>query len=406
MRIISGLLFLFVFAAAIAGPGIVTVMKITTGGEENRSDTERRRLATVSALSRDISRGEVDLINAGPAFGEAFKDQLAYRGDVTRQVNSVLINTFAHSTHDEIKIGRGNFWFQLATPSFHRLACAAPSGPDVQRSVEMLRSYKAFEERAATLGVKTYLVIVPMTTSIYADHLPQPMRERCDTDQTTLQRALAQAGDVGRVAYDLEWFRRFEPGEIYDPRAFHWHRPGAINYLTYLVEDGLLKGDRRLALLGPARERPEEIDNASDLGVAPLDIIVMDNALREPPERTLTGLDLPPQRQEDFQDIFRNDAALRTLLMTEGGQQSGTGVLVGDSFTSKFWPYYSRHFETAYRFHASFLRLQHGMLDRIVEETEPDYLVILLTEPKWTFAADARDQTAFERILLEAEPAN
>jgi hypothetical protein len=76
------------------------------------------------------------------------------------------------------------------------------------------------------------------------------------------------------------------------------------------------------------------------------------------------------------------------------------GVIVGDSFTAAIWPYFSRHFETAYRFQTASMKLHPGVLDEIVDALKPDYILIVLTETKWLITDHSTKVGGFERMLL------
>ena len=400
MRMWSGILFVMLFAAMLAVPAAVTMYRIAGGAERSRSDVERRSLETVSTYMADLSAGRVPMRDAGSRFGEAYKDQLAFRVPVTRFVNRLFIGLFRHSPNETVKIGRDNFWFQTGAPSFRFMACAAPEDVNRARAVAMLDSYKTFEARAAAKGVKTYLLVVPLTQMIYPENLPTPLRQHCE-GRSVMRDLLDEAGEGGRIAYDLDWFRAQAPGDVFDPRAFHWHGAGAQKYLAYLIEDGILKGERRQPRLGRERVRTDDVDNAADMGVAPLHSKAPYRALRERAQTALTGAELSPEEAAAFADIVRKGRE-RTLKITRGGPQPGVGVLVGDSFSAKFWLSYAHHFETAYRFHTSFLDLREGVLDRIIETTDPDYLVVLLIEPKWTILDHSGEITSYERMFLAA----
>lgn len=395
---IHRLIFLAVFSLLLITPGVATVIKIAGGGEEARSELERRRLVTVERALTEISEGRSDWLASLPRIGEALKDQLAWRPDVTRIVNRFLVG-IGHSTGDQVVIGADNYWFQTGAPEFRRAACAAPQGLNMQRSRQMLEHYEAFAARAAEKGVKTYLLIIPLKPSVHSSKLPQPMRERCAGRPTPMQEILTEAGEVPGLAYDLDWFRSRGHGGVYDPRSFHWHRAGAQDYFHHVVTEGVMKGERRPASRGPEFAYTETVDTASDLGVAPLEYDVMARRLREKPESRTTGRDFRPELWTDILKGRREG----TLLITQGGAQPGTGVLVGDSFSAKILSYFSRHFETSYRFHTSFMRLQPGVLDKIIDRTEPDYLVFVLTEAKWALVEHDDTLTGFERMFLRGD---
>lgn len=399
---ISDIVLIGVVLTLLTAPGVLTVHRIVTGEEDRVSEEERRRLATVTGWSRRLSDGRLGVNEAGPALADAFKDQLVFRRTLTRPYNLALLH-LGHSTADRISVGPNQYWFQTEAPTFRRVACATPDGIEMERSRQMLREYAEFAERAEARGVRVLAILVPLKATLYPEHLPEPMRSRC-MGAPGLQEAVAevQAGaERPFIAYDVDWFRAQGEGFMYDPREFHWSRAGAQRYWRYLVTEGALAGEITPPPLGRSVFTDDLIDNAYDLGVAPLTVNRERFALEiSPDESGRAEFILEDEVFQRFVPIFRNGDTDR-LLMARGGPRDGTGVLVGDSFTANVWPFFRLYFDTTYRFMTNDLLRQPGDLDAIIEATDPDYLIFLLTDSKWFYLAEDEGPSTFEQMMYE-----
>ena len=373
---------LIIFFALLLTPGVLTLKKVMSGEEAVKNGVERRNLATVDKYLKSLKHDKMDTLSSLPELGEALKDQLVFRPEVTKAVNSRLI-ALGHSPSDKIVIGQKNYWFQTGAPDYRRIPCIRSNDVNLPAMKNMLESYRDFESRAAEKGVKVYAIIIPFTSSIYPENLPEPLRSKCADKEPPLQTLLENA-DYGNVFYDIDWFRQQEEGFVYDPRSFHWSKPGAQRYWEYFVNERL-KDELPHVSFGDTRMIDAKIDNASDLGVAPLFEKQQSRALRHKPD---VSTDWRERFGEDtLNDIIR-PGGQRMVKITEGGKFDKTGILFGDSFTAMPWPYFSRHFENAYRFQSSFLKLNEGVMDKFLDEVETDYLFIMWTEAKWVVIED------------------
>jgi hypothetical protein len=388
MRVTSSVFLLFV-GLVLSVPLIGTAYRVVSGTEVSISKAERRHLATISAMVRDVPL--THFRDFATRLGEAFKDQLYLRQEITAAVNRTLIFGFGHSPTDAVHLGSNGYWFQADA-----ISCAADGGVNMARAAAMIDSFKQFRTRASEAGTKAYAIAVPLSATLFPENLKEPFKSRCLTSDSSNVLTNLASGTEG-FAYDLDWFSAQPEKTIYSPKSFHWGRGGASRYLNHLLTDGMLAGQRRVVALGKERIRVRNIDNASDLGVAPLASPQVDFSLAEPPKRSFNGRELSPELADRLGNIVKR---LEALLVSEGGQQPGVGVLVGDSFTAAIWPYFSRHFETAYRFQTASMKLRPGVLDEIVEALKPDYMLIVLTETKWLITDPSTKASGFERMLL------
>jgi hypothetical protein len=392
VRLISISLFFLLLAI----PGLLTVLKIASGHEEVRNGFERRDLVTTKAVIASFKAGELAAVKVMPQMGAAFKDQLVFRPQITALVNRRLVS-LKQSTSKKISIGKDSFWFQTAAPKFSYIPCAAPAGINIDATKAMLKQYTEFEKRAQDRGVKAYAIIVPLSSTVYSEFLPEPLRSSCRGYEPILDKLLRDE-NYGRILYDLDWFKAQKRGFIYDPRSFHWSREGAQSYFEYLVSTKL-SDELPVVPFGAHRNRTDDLDNASDLGVAPISHTQSTRTLTIFPKKVAKWNEV--RGEDDLGGLIRPNTQ-QMIHVTQGTPFQGTSILFGDSFTAMVWPYFSSHFETAYRFQSSFLNLDVGALDNLLDQVETDYIFILWIESK--FIVLGNKTTAANRVFLPPQP--
>lgn len=397
---LNDLVFILAVFALLIVPGAMTAWTISKSGEQTRSDSERRNLATLSGTLDQVQAGDLTAAEIGPAFGDAFKDQLAWRTAVTQFVNGILVNRFARSTNESVVVAPGGFWFQSGGRDLDMIPCALDAELRPEQSLELLREISAFRDRHAASGIPVYLMLVPTTDTIWPERLPPALRTKCLQGGNPVQATLsAYEGDLDHVLYDVDWFRNYDSPNLYEGRNFHWFRPGSAAYQNHVYTRPPIASQIEAQPLGAAATTTEEIDMAADLGVGALRAEI---PMRRYPSNP-SYMSLPRRDDEtkaELLPLMRPNGG-GSVLFSQDGPGEQFGLLLGDSFTGQAWTYFSRNFNESARFNLTRVRNERGILDRIVEATEPDFILIVFADEKLAIAETS--PSAFSAMFEPAQ---
>lgn len=393
---LSNLIFATLVLGVLTVPGAMTLYSIYKNGESAVSESERRNLETFGGALKRLNAGDLKAAEIGPTFGDAFKDQLAWRIDVTQIVNRILVTGFAHSTSDNVVVGPGGYWFQSGGRDFDMIPCALDSERLDAESLELFETISSFRERQLRAGVAVFLVLVPTADSVWPENLPEPLRSKCLRGGNPSQANLeAFKGNKDFIFYDLEWFKSYEKPNLFEGRNFHWFRPGATAYQNFIFSKPPISETMDVLPLGDIGQTREEIDLASDLGLGNIEAeIEFTRYIGNP-----TYLSLPRDDEAlkaKLLPLMRGNRGGSVLVGRDGpGEQMG--LLLGDSFTGQSWTYFSRNFNRSMRFNLNAVKNEVGVVDEIVEATGADFILIVFADDK--FAVTQTSRSAYLRMF-------
>jgi hypothetical protein len=371
--------------AAMIIPGIATVAKVASGGEQRRSMLELRRLSTFQQLGARIASGRFDWSTLPGALDSSFEDQLAGRVAITQSVNSTLALGLSHSTADEITIGQDGFWFRTGD-SYDMLACASPSGIDENAASALEAAYLGLDQRMAAQGIQLYMLIVPNKAAVYPEELPPHVASRC-VERPYFAETMAQRlrADGVRIAFDLDWFRTYPAERLWDRRNYHWTTGGGMAFMSYQFSDGLLSDlDIEPATINwLTRRRSERIDIANRLGVFPMTYDYPYPGIPEAIRGVRNGVEA--RRVEGDYSAHVNASALSQLRFFEGRPDGLRAMLIGDSFSKRPDEYFARHFSETLVVQTNSMgsALEPGRFDAIIEQYHPDIVLFMFEQAKF-----------------------
>jgi hypothetical protein len=237
-------------------------------------------------------------------------------------------------------------------------------------------------------GIQTFLAIIPKKSTIDPSLLPGYLRERCidspDPASYAFERLSAQNVNV---AYDVEWFRDTGIDTLFERRSYHWHVGGGMRYGEFLFNDGILSTLGQTGIIvdpNDSIEQPDFIDLAYRMGVGETEFTYMRPRYAESLTSVIDGQELRDAYGIDY-SAFINRGALRRLRVTQGRESTGRALIFGDSFSSQISLYLARHFEESLVTRTNFMgrNLFAGQIDGLVDQFEPDYIILVMVESKF-----------------------
>ncbi|MFO1084069.1 MAG: hypothetical protein U1E21_05880 [Reyranellaceae bacterium] len=218
------------FFAALSVPLVTGV--IVANGPIVLGLGENRMLADAPALPANGAQLQVF-----PSRVDAYvNDHFPFRAQLVEVNNRLRFHLFREVMSPQITIGSDDYLFfnshSAADPlSMIRFLCG--EGSDAARIDKIARDLSDAVARLTAQLPASTLMVVPTKSTIYFEHMPAWLQQRCRRSIPAVPRVLARLADLSpsnrqHVYYPIEAMRALRATvAVYPPQNFHWLGPGA-----------------------------------------------------------------------------------------------------------------------------------------------------------------------------------